>query len=85
MADAVQVSHTTSSPREALELTRRILVDDEVYAITNRWRATRGLPPLKRDTRDAEVNAASAAGAGLGSGAGLAAELMQSAQPQPQA
>lgn len=59
-------------------------MDDEVYAITNRWRATRGLPPLKRDVRDADATAATAAGAGLGTGAGLAAELMQSTQqPQP--
>lgn len=49
-----------------------VLVDDEVYAVTNKWRATRGVPPLIRgpDTGYPISN-------GLGTGAGLAAEFLQ--------
>lgn len=53
-----------------------ILVDDEVYSVTNKWRATRGLPPLVRGP-DSGHNL----GNGLGTGAGLATEFSRALDP----
>lgn len=54
-----------------------MLVDEEVYAVTNRWRVQRGLPPLKRD-----VDEPNPAGS-LGPGVGRPAEALQTAPQDP--
>jgi hypothetical protein len=54
-----------------------MLADDEIYAITNRWRTARGQVPLVRPPDPV------LAGNGLGSGAGLAGEFLGLAPPPP--
>lgn len=49
-----------------------VLADEEVFAVTNRWRAQRGLPPVHPQ----DTNAATGNGGGMGTGAGLAAEFL---------
>ncbi|KLT41941.1 hypothetical protein CC85DRAFT_302818 [Cutaneotrichosporon oleaginosum] len=47
------------------------LADEEVFAVTNRWRAQRGLPPVHPASSGGEAGTG-----GLGTGAGLAAEFL---------
>lgn len=48
-----------------------IIADEEVYAITNKWRATRGARALIRPPDGPD------SGSGLGTGAGLVPEFLQ--------
>lgn len=49
------------------------LADEEVFSITNRWRAQRGHPPVHAASPGVEGGTG-----GLGTGAGIAAEFLAS-------
>lgn len=64
------LDHRNWEPSEKWLKDFSMLVDDELYAITNRWRAVRGVPPLVRPPDANPVEN------GLGTGANLVGEFL---------